>query len=257
MDRMINAIGFLTRIPVKTSSEFDPNFNKSIVYFPFAGLILGIIYFMTLYIGDLIFGSFVGGIFTVTATVFLTGGLHLDGLGDTFDGLYSNRDKERILEIMKDSRLGTNALLGIMINLILKIGMIDLLVKNNMIYVILIMPIVGRLALCLSCYKGKPAREQGMGNVFIGKIQKKDFIISVLSGFGFIFLYTFSFYDLRIFLLTSISAFFVLISVYLYRNHVYRKIDGITGDILGAICELSETLYLIVLFLGVKIWLYI
>ncbi|WP_209659735.1 adenosylcobinamide-GDP ribazoletransferase [Acetoanaerobium pronyense] len=252
---MISTIGFLTRIPVKTSSKFDPNFNKSIVYFPFVGLILGIIYFMTLYIGNIIFGSFVGGIFTVTATVFLTGGLHLDGLGDTFDGLYSNRDKERILEIMKDSRLGTNALLGIMINLILKIGMIDLLVKNNMLYVILIMPIVGRLALCLSCYKGKPAREQGMGNVFIGKIQKKDFIITMISGFGFIFLYTISFYNLMIFFLTAISALIVVTIVYFYRNHVYKKIDGITGDILGAICELSETLYLIVLFLGVKIWL--
>ena len=100
----------MTRIPIKADVEFDEEFHKSIVYFPLVGFVIGLISFLIGILALKIFDPFVTSILVVAGEVILTGGLHIDGLGDTFDAIYSNRDKERILEIMKDSRLGTNAL---------------------------------------------------------------------------------------------------------------------------------------------------
>ena len=104
----------MTRIPIKADIGFDEEFHKSIVYFPLVGFVIGLISFLIGSLALKIFDPFVTSILIVAGEVILTGGLHIDGLGDTFDAIYSNRDKERMLEIMKDSRLGTNSLLAIL-----------------------------------------------------------------------------------------------------------------------------------------------
>ena len=92
-----------------------------------------------------------------------TGGLHIDGLGDTFDAIYSNRDKERILEIMKDSRLGTNSLLAIMFLILLKVGFINSLVQNGLLWLVIFMPVIGRIGVMMMTYKTVTPRAKGMG----------------------------------------------------------------------------------------------
>ena len=76
-------------------------------------------------IGLALFNPYITAVLVLASEVILTGGLHIDGLGDSFDGLYSYRDKEKILEIMKDSRLGTNGLLAIVIVFLLKVGFLN------------------------------------------------------------------------------------------------------------------------------------
>ena len=96
-----------------------------------------------------IFDPFISAIVITLIEVLTTGGLHIDGLGDTFDAIYSNRDKERILEIMKDSRLGTNSLLAIMFLILLKIGFINSLVQNNLLWLVIFMPVIGRIGVMI------------------------------------------------------------------------------------------------------------
>ena len=114
MNWFISILQFMTRIPIRIETGFDEEFHKSIVYFPLVGFVIGIITYSLGWLSLTIFDPFISAIVITLIEVLTTGGLHIDGLGDTYDAIYSNWEKERILEIMKDSRLGIDSLLLIM-----------------------------------------------------------------------------------------------------------------------------------------------
>ena len=169
MKRFISILQFMTRIPINIDTGFDEEFHKTITYFPLVGLVLGILIYIIGLISGIFFDSFITSIIVTLALVILTGGLHIDGLGDTFDAIYSYRDKERMLEIMKDSRLGTNSLLAVMFLILLKIGLIYSIINNNLFWTIIFMPMLARLGVLVLTYKTVTPRKNGLGNLFIGK----------------------------------------------------------------------------------------
>lgn len=245
----------MTRIPIKADIGFDEEFHKSIVYFPLVGFVIGLISF---FIGSLairIFDPFITSILIVAGEVILTGGLHIDGLGDTFDAIYSNRDKDRMLEIMKDSRLGTNSLLAILFLVLIKIGLLNSAINSNLMYLIIFMPMISRLGVIIMLYKTVTPRKVGMGNIFIGKATLGMFITAIVHTIviivaisKFIFLST----DFNIIILL-LSIVVVMIFDYLFKNHIYKKIDGVTGDILGCTIELGELIFLLFSYIVILI----
>ena len=180
MKRFISILQFMTRIPINIDTGFDEEFHKTITYFPLVGLVLGVLIYIIGLVSGIFFDSFITSIIVTLALVILTGGLHIDGLGDTFDAIYSYRDKERMLEIMKDSRLGTNSLLAIMFLILLKIGFIYSIINNNLLWTVIFMPVVARLGVIVMMYKTVTPRENGMGNLFIGKVSTSMFTIAIL-----------------------------------------------------------------------------
>lgn len=255
MKRFIGLLQFMTRIPIKANVGFDEEFHKSIVYFPLVGFVIGLISF---FIGSLairIFNPFITSILIVAGEVILTGGLHIDGLGDTFDAIYSNRDKERMLEIMKDSRLGTNSLLAILFLVLIKIGLLNSAINSNLMCLIIFMPMISRLGVIVMLYKTVTPRKVGMGNIFIGKATLCMFITAIVYTIviivaisKFIFLST----NLNIIKLL-ISIVVVMIFDYLFKKHIYKKIDGVTGDILGCTIELGELIFLLFSYIVILI----
>lgn len=245
----------MTRILIKADIGFDEEFHKSIVYFPLVGFVIGLISF---FIGSLairIFDPFITSILIVAGEVILTGGLHIDGLGDTFDAIYSNRDKDRMLEIMKDSRLGTNSLLAILFLVLIKIGLLNSAINSNLMYLIIFMPMISRLGVIIMLYKTVTPRKVGMGNIFIGKATLGMFITAIVYTIviivaisKFIFLST----DFNIIILL-LSIVVVMIFDYLFKNHIYKKIDGVTGDILGCTIELGELIFLLFSYIVILI----
>lgn len=251
MKRFIGILQFLTRIPIKIDIGFDEDFHKTMCYFPLVGFVLGILYFLIAVISLMFFDIDISSINVLVGTVVLTGGLHLDGVGDTFDGIYSYRDKDRILEIMKDSRLGTNALLSILFLVLIKLSLISAIIKSGNLYNLIYMPVFARMALVIACYKTKTPREKGMGNIFIGKSNLK----MILSGITYIVLLIL-FVNKIIFTLNILDIakviLFIPIMIVLTRlfvKYIYSKIDGITGDILGCTSELMEVIYLLYIYL--------
>ena len=241
----------MTRIPIKADVGFDEEFHKSIVYFPLVGLIIGAISFIIGSLSSIIFDTFLTSILIVACEVILTGGLHIDGLGDTFDAIYSYRDKERMLEIMKDSRLGTNSLLAIMFLILLKIGFIYSIINNNLLWTVIFMPVVARLGVIVMMYKTVTPRENGMGNLFIGKASTSMFTIAILYtiilmiGISKLILLASTFEAMM--LISTIIILFIFNN--LFKKHIYKKIDGVTGDILGCTIELGELIYLFCIYL--------
>lgn len=238
MKRLILMIQFLTRIPMPFHLDVKTeDFERGVIYFPVIGMILGVCLYG--------FASFFTGYFDpltlavllVFLEVLLTGGLHLDGLADSFDGLFSYRDKERMLEIMKDSRIGSNGVLVLIFNLLLKTALIHQLLILGHFKALLWFPVLARaMSVCAARFTPY-ARESGMGNFFIGKVTNLQMFINL--GFSTAWLLLFQPRVLWIYLPLALGT-------YGFSRVCLSKIDGMTGDTLGANTELMELLCLII-----------
>lgn len=251
MKRFILILQFLTRIPINLNLGFDEDFHKSIVYFPLVGFVLGVLLYLLGLASMLVFDPFITSIIITLGSVLLTGGLHIDGLGDTFDAIYSNRDKEKMLEIMKDSRLGTNSLLAILFLILLKIGFIYSIINQELLWLIIFMPIVSRLGVINLMYKTVSPRKNGMGNLFIGKATTGMFITAIIyTVLLAVALPKLIFLSTNILILKILSSIIIIfIFNNLFKKHIYKKINGVTGDILGCSIELGEVIYLLYIYL--------
>jgi adenosylcobinamide-GDP ribazoletransferase len=233
---------FLTRIPVFIKIDFDENrFAKGIIFAPVIGLIIGGVLSLIYYLANFLDNRLIIAIFIVFAEIIVTGGLHLDGLADSCDGLFSGRNKEKTLEIMKDSRIGTNGAIGIILLIIFKISILFSLGKDDFIKYLLIFPVMGRLNVVWSAGISKYARNsEGMGKSITNITGVKQIIISSIITLiiGVLIL---KIYFLIVFVM---SILFVLT----FTFYVKRKIDGITGDIMGATIEMTEVLILFIFF---------
>lgn len=237
MKTLILMIQFFTRIPIPyDTGSTEADFAKGPAWFPTVGWIIGGIlaaaaYGLVMYRVD----PLLTALLLVILEVLVTGGLHLDGLADSFDGLYSNRDRGRILEIMKDSRIGTNGVLALMGALSLKTLLLAQFTSWQLIAAVAVMPVLGRLNITLASQLGKPARPDGMGNLFIGKVTNGMVLWALLTA-----LLPLAFMPERF----PYVAFGTILFSFAYRKHVEGILGGITGDILGAMVELTEILYL-------------
>ena len=120
-------LSFMTRIPMPKTEYDEEKLGKSMKYFPVVGIIIGFILLFFCIIFNFIFKNINYSaalplmiIVIILTDLITTGGLHLDGLADTFDGIFSYRSKHKMLEIMKDSRLGSNGALALILYFLLK-----------------------------------------------------------------------------------------------------------------------------------------
>jgi adenosylcobinamide-GDP ribazoletransferase len=178
-------------------------------------------------------------VITVLYLVLVTGALHLDGLADTADGIFSFRDREKMLEIMKDSRIGTMGAVAIV--MVLMIKAFSAYSLSNPLYYLLI-PAYARFSMVFGFYMFKYARETGTAAAFFGNFSPLVFAqgILLLGASYFLGLYQFVIFN---------TAF--LIFIYLITRLYKNKIGGITGDMLGGMCESCEAFLFL---LAVCIW---
>lgn len=257
LKRFVLMLQFLTSIPVKVNVKAErEDFGKGLAVAPVVGLVIGILLAGGHYLLRLILPSNIAAIFTVVLYIALTGGLHLDGLGDTADGLFSNRPREKMLEIMKDSRVGTNAVLALVIVILLDISLISSF-GSQATAVLLLMPVAGRIGSLISSGTSRYAGiSDGPGRWCVECCGKNDMIIGLI----FYFLIFIAITGIKGMVAMSISSFaiFLLIaaippvSAFLLAHFLGRKLGGVTGDILGAVCELNQVIFLIVMLLLTK-----
>lgn len=241
---LILAIQFLTRIPINIPVDFNgENLSKSTFFFPLTGMIIGGISGLVYYIFKSI-NKDIAAFLTVTSIIVLTGGLHLDGISDTFDGFFSARKKEKVLEIMKDSRVGTFGVTSVVLSILLKYITISNLEGQMLLYLALSCG-NGRLMAALIMSFAKSARPGGIGDMFSSSNPKKY----ALSG-GIIYAIVTFLID-PLFLMPIITSLIVALII-TYKS--YKIIDGFTGDVLGASIELCEIISLLT-FLVMYSWI--
>jgi len=132
---MLVALQFLTRVPVPRALGFDPAWLQSSArHFPLVGAGVGAVGAAVLWLATALWPAPVAVVLSMAATVWLTGGFHEDGLADTCDGLGGSVSRERALQIMKDSRVGSYGVLGLVLVLGLKAGAVWGLVLHGLSY---------------------------------------------------------------------------------------------------------------------------
>lgn len=240
----ILSLQFLTRIPINIPIDFNKeNLRRSLFFFPIVGVILGGLSGLVYYLFSFI-NSELAALATVISMIILTGGLHLDGLADTFDGFMSNTDKERTLEIMKDSRVGAFGVIALILNILTKYVLISNITTNIPIILMLSMA-NGRLVLSHKMGYKKIGRPGGLGHMFNSSNPKKYVISS-----GIIYIAILGLIN-PIYLIPLLGT---IIMGEIITWITYKKIDGFTGDVYGATIEIGEIVSLII-FMEVIKWI--
>jgi adenosylcobinamide-GDP ribazoletransferase len=240
------ALRFLTIVPLAWRCEQDGRFfTASLAWFPVIGLLIGCT--SALLISCLI-PFLPPPVVAVAAIVLLaavSGCLHLDGLADSGDGLLSARSRERILEIMRDSRSGAMGVIAIVVVLLGKYAALSSLAGSTLIFTLIAMPLAGRCAIVLTMACLPYAREgEGLGRLFYSPSSRWAalwaivLLAAVLVWGGW-----------RLVLPVFIA---VALTVFLFSLWCRSKIGGATGDTLGAVCELTEMMVAFAMTFGTQ-----
>jgi len=252
MNAFFIGLQFLTRIKIRQQSEWSAEeFGKSVKFFPLVGVVLGLILAAAAYILLVLLPvltiylplHLTASILLILSVV-LTGGLHCDGFMDTMDGIFSGRERERMLEIMKDSCVGSNAVMAFVLFMLTKWSLLLDMSGGQLIVALFVMPIIARMAMVIGITLFPYARPEGIGKAFAVHANKKSLLYAVL--FTLIFILPFGFAAI-------ISLVSVFIFALLFGRYTTRILGGLTGDVYGALTELSELLVLCVFVLVVQI----
>jgi len=223
------AVKFITVLPGGRGGEFKP--ARMIPYFPLVGLLLGALAAGFDWAAAHLWQRPLVSLLDVVLLVILTGAFHIDGLGDTADGLFSHRSRERVLEIMKDSRIGVMGLVAVAATLAIKWGALAEL-EHQRSWLIFLIPGYSRAGILFAMRRlpyGRP--EGGTGKAFFEKELKWRSFWSLAP------LWLLSlFLGAKAVVLMIGWAGCVVAAIWFYR----RRIGCVTGDLLGAMVETTE-----------------
>lgn len=231
LKQFILGMQFLTRIPItKANMPAEPtDFKGALCFFTLIGLIIGGFEWLLFGIGAQI-DPLLGSLFATIGGMWITGGIHLDGLADVFDGFGANRDADKTLEIMKDSRVGSFGVLALIIDF--AYHMIGFYLLREHPLLIIWVPISAKFAICILCSIGKNVK-QGLGALWIENISRAGLLINTILfvGVGFVFLP----------LEEAILGLGVVFGVAVLLNRKFtNKLKGLNGDCLGATHQIME-----------------
>lgn len=236
------ALQFLTIFPIQLKEMPSKQQNgQSLLFYPLIGLMIGAILFAIATLLHALPVILLSSLILVV-WIWLTGGLHLDGLADTADAWVGGfGDKERTLKIMKDPSCGPIGVLSLIILCLIKWSALYVLLEKQLYSALILFPILGRLAPLFLFLTTQYVREKGLGSSIAEFIPKTGAVIL------FILCLVASVY----FAWAGILTAMIFIGTLIYLRYKFiQRIGGITGDTVGAsieICEAVSLLSLVVL----------
>jgi len=243
----VAAVRFLTVLPVPGSTRvFDkdedtPRLVIGCEYFPLVGLLLALLLWLLVLVLAPLVPQLVLAALLVVALVILTGGLHLDGLMDSCDGLFGGSTRERKLEIMRDSRVGSFGVLGATCLLLLKFALFASVSAHALPLALLIALPSARWAMVLVLRVFPGVRTTGLGAAFHQAVTTERLLATGIIALAIV-LTTGQFIGLVVWMAVTFTALIL-------GFWITRSIGGLTGDSYGAIEEVAEVVALLVLVL--------
>lgn len=236
------AFMLLTRIPVywdKISNE-PPNLRRATWAYPLVGLFIGglisLIFLAAIYTGV---SKEISILLALSAAILTTGAFHEDGLADVADGFGGGYGKEKKLEIMRDSRVGTYGSLALIIAFAFKFFSLHALGNWDIVKVLIVAATVSRFMILVPSLVLSPARSNSLATEAGKPTLAVTLCAATLSvGTSIILM------DMSVFLITVTLAFFI---VFIFCRLAYKQVGGFSGDILGATQQLSEIAILVTL----------
>ncbi len=255
----LTAVMFYTRLPCPKHIDHAPDYlNKATRYFPFIGWIVGAVCFAAFYATQFLASTEIAVAIALLAGLCTTGAFHEDGLADTFDGFGGGWSREKILDIMKDSRVGTYGAVALVMSLLIKFLLLVEAMKqlNTQAWYLLLF--------CFILYHSLARASAASITFFVAyarddessksKPIAKGFTYREVWGviiFGLLPLFYFIFFQHYLFALLLLPLLYLVPRCGFYFK---KWLGGYTGDCLGAVEQMAE---IIILFTFTILWKYL
>ncbi len=235
---LFTTIMFYTRIPVPKGVGFsDENLNRATRYFPLIGILVGGFGAITFMLAHTILSTTIAILISMILTILLTGAFHEDGFADFCDGFGGGYTKDKILDIMKDSRIGTYGTIALILILLSKFMLINEIRIDSIPIVFVSAHALSRLNPVILILSSRYVRQDDNSKSKpVGrKISFTTLLIALIFGLAPLFMLPIVFIPFLVILQVLILLVF--------RQYIHKKIGGYTGDVLGALQQLSEIAY--------------
>jgi len=235
-ERFFVPLAFFSRLPVPGSLLGQKDLSRATFLFPVIGLVIGGV----ASVGAMAFDEaspVLGMLAAFLLPILISGGIHLDGLADSSDGLFYAGDKKRRLEIMRDSKLGVYAVLALMMDLLFRfVGTFYIWFSHKeYLWCIFLMPFVGKIGILFLLGHGKSPETPGSLSEGLADKTRPDgawlwlVVLVLLIGYtGIPFLW-----------------WFFVVTVLIVSIWAYSRIDGASGDLCGFVNEIWEITFLL------------
>lgn len=245
MHGFLSALRFLTTLPLPKSHGEPADFDHALVYFPLAGLVVGVLVGAANLISSALFPPLVSAAVTVAAWAWITGALHLDGLTDSADGLFAPRAPEERRRIMKDVAVGSFGAVTLVLLILAKYSGVaalqsprDRLPAPLLTALLFCAPVFGRSMMVYAAVRYPPAEGSGLGSA--AHAAARPWHLGAAAAFSVLLP------ALLLILTASAWVLYVALAVawlvtVLFGGFVVRRVGGFTGDTYGALCEVVET----------------
>jgi len=249
------AFQLLTRVPIPVQIPFTPAvLARSTVYYPVVGLVVGWMTAAAAWLFTLVLPAWPAAVLTLIVWVALSGALHLDGLMDTADGVLSHRSRDRMLEIMKDSRVGAMGVIAAVLLLMLKASLLASLLdaggagseRWGFIFII-VSCMMGRtwLVAAITCWPSA-RKHEGMGAMFLEANWKHLALAAgVLAVLTVLVFRSFGMNWTIGLQMMMLGTLLMVITGLILATWLNKKLGGLTGDTYGAMNEAVETVILL------------
>lgn len=236
------ALQFFTRLPIPSWVGFDPAWlNQASRYFPLVGVVVAAIACAVYAVAICFLPPPVAAVLSTAAGIYATGAFHEDGFADMCDGFGGGMTPERVLEIMKDSRIGAYGAIGTICMLGLKLVTLSMLPPLAAIGALLIAHPLSRLMATSLIWRLDYARAEGKAKPLAQKMATGEFLIAAITAA----LPVLAVLELRWLPITALlygAPAAVIATIWLARKCV-RRIGGYTGDCLGAVQQVAEVVF--------------
>ncbi len=236
-----NAMLFFTRVPVPRSVVCNDHYlSKAFRYLPLIGLLIGVLCALCYSALALVLPREICIVCIMLLSILLTGAFHEDGLADFVDGFGAGRDRDSILRIMKDSHIGTYGVIALILALLLKFQLLCQLEEQWLLPALVIAPTLSRFYPVLIVRLSSYARtESSKASHSARGVSATSLAIAALSSLTLPWCWGWMFACVLL-----ASGFVLSLGMHLYMK---KRIGGFTGDCLGALQQLTELLFYLIL----------
>lgn len=236
MKKLLVAISFYTSIPINLKEEVTTDeFFASMRWIPMVGILVGAVLSGIFWLLRYTPGE-IRGLVLAVAYIFLTGGLHIDGFMDSCDGLLSNRPKERVFEIMKDSRVGSFGVLGFVVLFAIYV----VFLQYADLWTVFLFPVAGRCAALISASMTSYAKEKKeLGARFVDETLPMHGVVAGLFALAL---------AVPASLFHGVAVIVALAATVAVTKWTVWKIGGNTGDTIGMVIEATQAAFLMAAF---------
>lgn len=236
------ALQFFTRLPIPGWVGFDPAWlNQASRYFPLVGVVVALITAGSYAVAAWLLPAPVAVIISTAIGIYATGAFHEDGFADMCDGFGGGMTPERVLEIMKDSRIGAYGAIGTICILALKLATLAMLPPLAAIGALLVAHPLSRLMATSLIWRLDYARAEGKAKPLAQKMSGAEFLIAALTA-ALPAVAVIALNWLSVTALADGLAIATIATLWLARKFV-RRIGGYTGDCLGAVQQVTEVIF--------------